>query len=85
MRLTVVLLLLTSVMLCGCQALKVVGSDLISDTVGINREITLYAVDGTVIKRWSTRNTIDTSNGVCSFMANEKKVLIGGTFLVEEK
>lgn len=70
--------------LCGCQVFKIVGSDVISSTVGINRTITLYSVDGTIIKQYKTMNGIDTTDGVCSFMCDNKKVLISGTFVVEE-
>lgn len=52
---------------------------------GIPRNITLYAADGRVIQTWKTNTGIALDNGGVVFLdATGSRVIIGGTYVIEE-
>ena len=69
-----------------CQSCQMFVKDVKSDVTGLTRTVTLYANDGSVIRSYTFTGTIDTANGIASFNdANGKRVLLSGTYLMEEK
>jgi hypothetical protein len=76
-------------MLCilgGCAEYDKAVKHLESSSVGIERHIVLYASDGKVIREWTTKARIeDRVSGLLCFFDDKGKVLISGTFVVEEK
>jgi len=73
-------------MLCnGCAGCEQTMSHLKSGTVGINRNVTLYANDGSVIKTWTGRLNVEDQGGSFRFMANGKAVVVSGTVIIEER
>jgi len=60
--------------------------DFEAETIGINREITLYADNGQVIKKWEGRFNITRVGSSIYFIDNNgKSVIINGTYIVQEK
>lgn len=56
-----------------------------SDMWGLDRTITLYGSDGTVIREWKTKAKVEDQGGTCWFLDKDgKAVLISGTFIIEE-
>ncbi len=66
----------------GCQQRV---SHLKSNLVGLDRTITLYAHDGSVIRAWDGRFQVEASAGSARFIHEGKAVYIAGTFVIEEK
>lgn len=66
---------------CGMQQ---GASHVISSAVGLNRVITLYSDDGTVIREWSGRYKVGVDGSSARFMHNNKAITISGTFTIEE-
>lgn len=65
--------------------IKNLGRHIVSNTSGINREITLYSVDGHVIKTWHTNSMIeDEGSVICFFDDNGNAIQISGTVVVEQ-
>ena len=56
-----------------------------STFIGLDRKVTFYAADGTVIREWQGRFKVEDRGGSCYFIVDGKTVVISGTFLVEEK
>ena len=79
------LLIILVFSLCGCQAVKNVSRHIISSTSGINRQITLYSVDGHIIRGWHTTSMIeDEGSVVCFFDDDGNAIQISGTIIVEQ-
>jgi hypothetical protein len=67
----------------SCQIQK---KDIQSNITGLSRTATLYANDGSIIKAYTFKGTIDTTDGIASFNdANGKRILLSGTYIIEEK
>ena len=60
-------------------------SHLKSNTVGIRRTVTLYANDGSVIKTWDGRMSVEDRGGSFRFMVDGRAVTVAGTVLIEER
>ncbi len=75
-------LLLTAGCTKGCQQRV---SHLKSNLVGLDRTITLYAHDGSVIRAWDGRFQVEATGGSARFIDQGKAVYISGTFVIEEK
>lgn len=69
----------------GCAGCQQDLSHMKSQLVGLNRKITLYANDGSVIKQWETRGTVEDQGGSFRFLANGKAVTLAGTVVIEEQ
>jgi hypothetical protein len=89
MVLALVLILLTMGGFTGCPYWDASCKDCESEVTGLPRIITLYANDGTVIQKWESDNVyIDTTDGIASFIdysKGDKRILISGTYIIEEK
>lgn len=66
----------------GCQQ-KV--SHVKSSLIGLDRTITLYAYDGSIIKSWDGRFQVETGGSSARFIYEGRAVYISGTFVIEEK
>ncbi len=66
----------------GCQQRV---SHLKSNLVGLDRTITLYAYDGSVIRVWDGRFQVEAAGGSARFIHKGKAIYIAGTFVIEEK
>lgn len=52
---------------------------------GIPRKIALYAADGKLIREWTTKTGVDDRGGSVTFLdASGSRVMIGGTYVIEE-
>jgi hypothetical protein len=57
-----------------------------SDLIGLNRSVTLYAMDGTVITNYSGRFKVEHTNGSYRFLNEDNKAItLSGTVLIEEQ
>jgi hypothetical protein len=73
-------------LLCGgCAGCEQTASHIKSTFVGLNRRVTLYANDGSVIKTWAGRINIEDQGGSFRFMVNNKAITVTGTVLIEEE
>lgn len=60
--------------------------DFEAETIGLNREITLFSDSGQVIKKWEGRFNITRVGSSLYFIDNNgKSVIINGTYIVQEK
>ncbi len=60
--------------------------DFEAETIGLNREITLFSDNGQVIKKWEGRFNITRVGSSLYFIdSNGKSVIINGTYIVQEK
>lgn len=69
----------------GCADMKQSWSHTKSQLVGLDRQVTLYANDGTVIKQWQIKGTIEDQGGSFRFLSDGKAITIAGTVLIEEQ
>lgn len=68
-----------------CQSCKQKISHLDSAVVGLNRRVTVYANDGSVIREWEGKFHLEDRGGTIRFLDNDgDAITIGGTFVVEE-
>lgn len=71
--------------LCGCQMVKNLGRQIASSTTGISRNITLYSVDGKILKTWFTKSSINDEGAVVCFYDDKgMAVQISGTIIVQQ-
>jgi len=69
----------------GCAGCRNELQHLKSDMVGLNRTITLYAADGSVIKTWTTTAKVEDRGGSCYFLDTRgKSVIVAGNFVIQE-
>jgi hypothetical protein len=66
----------------GCQQTR---SHMTSSVIGLDRVVTLYANDGSVIKQYKGRFQVEVVGSTARFIADGRAVTISGTFLIEEK
>ena len=80
-----ILVLVLMVMLAGCGMWEQSCSRVKSSAIKLNRTITLYASDGSIIKTWNGRFNVSHGNGGSArFIDKGKVVRISGTYLIEE-
>ena len=87
--LLVVFVLSITIMPIGCSFLGARGSNnwkhLQSEWLGLERHISLYGADGTLIREWDTTAKVEDQGGTCYFLDDSgKAVIISGTFIIEE-
>jgi hypothetical protein len=84
--LAVILGCLAIAWLCnGCAGCQQDFSHLKSSFVGLNRKITLYANDGSIIRSWDTQGTVEDQGGSFRFLVNGKAITLSGTVVIEEQ
>lgn len=66
----------------GCQSER---KHIISDIVGINRTVIVYANNGNIIKQYTGNFKIEKEGGFASFICKGKKIDVRGTIIIEEK
>lgn len=85
-KIVIIGIALIAVALSSCQGIKNGAKDFQANFEGINRTITLYSADGTLIKSWNTGNvSIRTQGSSVDWIQNGKRVIISGTYIIEEK
>ena len=78
-------------LLFGALILKIPGCQqkikhIQSSVSGLNREVTLYSNDGTIIKEYDGRIKIEEgTGGKTQFILNGRIIVISGTYIIEEK
>lgn len=71
--------------LTGCASCSRVGKTFESNTVGLNRKVTLYDNQGEVIQTWEGVISLDESDNEVLFDLDGKRVVIqGGITVIEE-
>lgn len=74
------------IILTSCASLQKSCRHTQSNIVGLNRIVTLYDVNGKIIKTWEGKFKVEISGGTASFIdENNKEVKISGTYVIEEK
>ena len=72
--------------LTGCGSGSNVLKHLHSSFSGLNRKITLYSANGTVLKEWVTQAKVEDNGGTCFFLDDRYKAIkISGTFIIQEQ
>lgn len=57
-----------------------------SEVYGLDRDLVAYSWNGTEIKRWHTRSTVDyNADGSVAFLVNGKRVHVQGAIIVDEE
>ena len=69
----------------GCKGIQQKIKHFKSATVGIDRKITLYANDGSVIRTWEGQIQVESQDGIPRFIIDNKTVQLNGTYVIEEK
>lgn len=78
--------ILIAVFNTGCNGCRNNWSHIKSETVGLNRTVTLYSNDGKVIKAWEITSAVEDQGGSFKFiMDSGKAVTISGTVVIEQK
>lgn len=78
--------LATCVGLTGCGQLDSAVDKFKSSTGMLHRTITVYAADGSVIKKYETDNQVEYAGSVAMFVdTNGLNVRVSGTFIIEGK
>jgi uncharacterized lipoprotein YehR (DUF1307 family) len=73
-------------LLTGCAQCRNDWKHMQSSVTGLDRSITLYAADGSVIQQWQTNAKVEDQGGTCYFLDEDgKAVIISGTFIIEEE
>lgn len=84
-RYLLVAAIILSTLSCTMEQKKKI-KDFEAETIGLNREITLYSDSGQVIKKWEGRFNITRVGSSLYFIdSNGKSVIINGTYIVQEK
>ena len=80
-----ILLVILCVGLLGCAQIKKKSRHFKSNLVGLDRTITLYAMDGSVIRQWDCKAKIEIKGNVISFIdENDKEIKLSGTAVIEQ-
>jgi hypothetical protein len=75
---------LAGLLMGGCATIERQGSGCISAAIKLNRRVVLYAANGDTIKVWEGRMMLEDEGGGTSFMLDGKRVVVSGTYTVEE-
>lgn len=84
-KVAAILMVVAGVSLSGCKLIGQKAKSIKTSTIGANRIVTLYAVDGTPIKVWEGRYQLKVEGGVARFIHEGKVVTISGTWSAEEQ
>lgn len=68
----------------GCASLELAGSRFISSTTKLDRTVTLFADDGSVIQSWTGPMYLKEMGAGITFMLDGKRINICGTYIVTE-
>ena len=68
----------------GCKKVHQEVKHLQSGFIGINRTVTLYAHDGSVITNWTGNINIELDSGIPRFIIKNKVIQINGTYTIVE-
>lgn len=70
---------------CSCGSCDRFAKDMDSEFGGLERRVTLYSATGTVIQTWQgTIYCEETESDGFSFLLDGDRVILNGTYLVEE-
>jgi len=79
----IVFMLAIIFMLSGCEKISKRAKHIQSDLIGLNRRVTLFSDDGSVIKTWEGRFRLELIGSTASWIGeNNKEVKISGTFII---
>jgi len=67
-----------------CQSCRQMAAHVQSGISGLDRRITLYAVDGSVIREWEGKYNIEVKGSSARFLDGDDAITISGTFIIEE-
>ena len=78
-------LVISVCLLCSCGTCDNFAKDMDSEFGGLDRRVTLYAADGSSIGVWEGDIYVEEeeTDGL-SFLLNGERVIINGTYLIEE-
>lgn len=84
-KIRIIGLVFLALSLSGCQDCKKEFRHMHSSFTGLNRRVTLYAVDGSVIRTWEGQFMVENDGPVASFIDDDNnEIKIAGTFVIEE-
>jgi len=69
----------------GCKKIQQGVKHIKSGTVGLERVVTLYANDGSVIRTWEGKINVELDSGVPRFILDGNTVQLNGTYTIVEK
>ena len=85
-KIFLILLVLSTFFYYGCEGCNKEVKHLKSTWSGLNRKVTLYAYDGSIIKTWEGKFMVELMENVASWIdENNKEIKISGIFIIEEK
>lgn len=72
--------------LCSCGSCRGCGKDFSSEFGGLERRVTIYANDGSVIEAWEGDIFVEAveSDGLGFLTEDNKRIIINGTYIIEE-
>jgi hypothetical protein len=71
-------------LLRGCKGIQQDVAHVKSSYVGLERKVTLFANDGSIIKTWKGNYKVDIDEACVRFIDDGKVIELNGTFIVEE-
>jgi hypothetical protein len=77
-------LVILAVAFTSCAECDQMGSHMKSSFVGLQRHVILYANDGSIIRSWEVKGTVEDQGGSFRFLDNGKAITISGTIIIEE-
>ncbi len=77
-------LLLVAVLGTGCASLGQLSKNVESATTGIERRVILFSATGEPIKTYEGNFYVESGGGEADFIYNGKKIILNGTYLIEE-
>jgi len=85
--LVVGLLIVILVMFSGCEQIFREGKDLVSGFTGLNRIVTVYGIDGTLIKTYEGKLDVETNEygNKVKFELNGKRVIIYNAIVIVDE
>jgi hypothetical protein len=82
----ITIFVLSAIILAGCGQVDSTINSFKSSAGLLERKVTLYTADGTVLRTWVTDNQIEYAGPVAGFIAKDgTNVRISGTFVIEGK
>lgn len=57
---------------------------LVSGVSGLERTVTLYDCNGEILSSWSGNFMVETSDGVISFIHNDKEIKVSGIIIIKQ-
>ena len=72
-------------LLDGCEGCRKDLRHMASSLSGLDRVVTLYSLNGTVIKQWRGKFVVEITDGIASFIdENDNEIKVNGTYTVEQ-